>query len=663
MLLHSCLFAQEDAVKDLIPILEDKLELADEGNKLMWMDSLSVVYFKARDAKFDSLSKIVVDRAIASKSYVIVMEQTGLRINYYNNTLGVSEKGIEAYKYIEDYVSAVDETESLSKLYIETGDSYYFQRDYPTSILFYDKAIVEAKTGGHARLLGLGYMYKGGSLSFSGEFADASMEIQEAIRIFKTAKDTNQLIAAKNTLSILYSQNGFFKEAALARGEAMVYAEKKNMYDHLVSFYFNAATDAGKQEDLLTEIENLTLGLEAVKNANSEQLYEGVFLAKFVSAYARQGEVTKAENYLKILEESPWKLADGGQKGHYLRAKKDLAFAKGDYQEALKYGQEYLEIQNKGNHYESRLIAEEFLYKVYAALGNKEKAYDHFEMFYQIKDSISGVQKVQALSYYQTLYETEKRDAQIVSQQNDIELLDAKSKIRGQWLIFGGLGLLGAFGLWTLLRSRNYARGRQRQQEEFSQELIKTQETERIRVARELHDSVGQKLMLLTKKTKEKNDPSMEDLADGTLEELRSIARGLHPSILEKLGPSAAISALINEVDANTNIFFTHEIENVDSLLSQESALHLYRMMQEVLNNMVKHSEAKAASIFIEKKKDSIHVEIKDNGVGFPLSEKIKETTSLGMKTLYERAKILRSKIEIISKPSEGTLVVLQIPT
>ncbi|SRX52344.1 sensor histidine kinase [Aequorivita sp. CIP111184] len=198
--------------------------------------------------------------------------------------------------------------------------------------------------------------------------------------------------------------------------------------------------------------------------------------------------------------------------------------------------------------------------------------------------------------------------------------------------------------------------------ETYTHNLIKAQEEERTRLARELHDSVGQKLMLLTKKTKATGNPEMEFLASNTLEELRTISRGLHPATLERLGPTVAIRNMIDEVDANTIIFFTHEIDDIDSLLSKEASLHLYRIIQEVLNNMVKHAEAKVASVTIEKKKSTIEVVIIDKGKGFEQSEKFKTSDSLGMKTLLERAKILHSKIDIKSQINKGTTVTLIIP-
>ena len=228
------------------------------------------------------------------------------------------------------------------------------------------------------------------------------------------------------------------------------------------------------------------------------------------------------------------------------------------------------------------------------------------------------------------------------------------------WLFWVSILSISAFSIFLFYYYKNKAE--RKRNEAYTHNLIKGQEEERTRVARELHDSVGQKLMLLTKKTKAIGNPEMEFLASNTLEELRTISRGLHPATLERLGPTAAIKTMIDEVDTNTTIFFTHDIEDIDACLSKEASLHLYRIIQEVLNNMVKHAEAKAASVTIEKKKNTIEAIIIDNGKGFEHAEKMKMSDSLGMKTLLERAKILHSKIDIKSQINKGTTVTLIIP-
>jgi signal transduction histidine kinase len=198
-------------------------------------------------------------------------------------------------------------------------------------------------------------------------------------------------------------------------------------------------------------------------------------------------------------------------------------------------------------------------------------------------------------------------------------------------------------------------------QEQFSQDLIKGQEEERSRLARELHDSVGQKLMLLSKTTKKLGSENAEQLASSTLEEVRSISRGLHPSNLERLGLTTAINALVYDINANTDLFFTENIENVDNLLSKEYELHLYRIIQESLSNIVKHSEAKAVKLNIQKEDSKLTVSINDNGKGFDIASK-KKSVSLGIKTLFERARIINAYIDLQSNIGKGTKLTISIP-
>ncbi len=214
-------------------------------------------------------------------------------------------------------------------------------------------------------------------------------------------------------------------------------AKKIESYDHLTSFYYNAATDARKQRDNESRIKNLKLALVAVEKSRNPNYFSGYMLAAAVIAYA--------ENYLNQINLNLDKNTKGRNREPYVDALKYLAFAKKEYSRALDYGKEHLEIVNGGNHYEEIKESEEFLAKVYDALGNKEMAYIHFKKYTSIKDSVFNVQRIRALSYYQTLYETEKRDLKIEAQEGDIALLDARNKVKNQWMLFGGLGLLSIF--------------------------------------------------------------------------------------------------------------------------------------------------------------------------------------------------------------------------
>ncbi len=219
-----------------------------------------------------------------------------------------------------------------------------------------------------------------------------------------------------------------------------------------------------------------------------------------------------------------------------------------------------------------------------------------------------------------------------------------------------------SLGLVVILYLNQKNKRALKRQAQITQDIINAQEEERTRVALELHDSVGQQLMLLTRKSKNSNDASMETLAKDTLQNVRTISQGLHPVVLERLGFTAGINDLINTIDANTELFFTVEIENIDDYLNNQKALHLYRIVQEVLHNIVKHAEATSVTIDIHKKKSTIEVVIEDNGKGFDYEHQMKVSKSLGMKSLLERSKIINAKLNINSISKVGTITQLTFP-
>ena len=662
LLICTSIFAQDNSVEKIFEEIRVKVNQSEKTEKLVWLDSLANYAYFEVGLKDDLVLKETIAYAMSLDSINIATWHTVNLINYYNNTKGDPEEGSRIFlDFLETSKDATD-YRTLAKFYIEGGDSFYFLKDHQSAIKYLELSEENALRANNKKFLGLAKLYKGGSQSFLGNFSAASQTLQEASRIFQETKDTFHIIGARNSLSILYSQNAFFDEAMLERNEAILLAKKIESNDHLTSFYFNAATDAGKQGNNELRIENLELALEANEKSKNSNFYLGHLLSSAIITYAQTDNIAKAEAYLVELEKNPEQNTQGRNREHYLDALKQLAFAKKDYGKALSLGKEHYNLGKDSDHYEDLQGNEEFLAKAYNALGNYQLALIHQKNYTRIKDSISSIQKIKVLSYYQTLYETEKRDLRIKAQESDIALLDSKNKVKNQWLLFGGLGLLSIFAVVFLARARNGARRRQKLNEKFSRDLINAQEEERTRVARELHDSVGQKLMLLTKQTKSIGNEKMESLAGDTLEELRSISRGLHPATLERLGVTAAIKSMINEVDSSTPIFFTNEIDNIDDLLSKDASLHLYRIFQEVLNNMVKHADAKSASITVERKGDSIEAIITDNGKGFEFSEKLNQSNSLGMKTLLERAKIIKSTLEIKSKYNHGTTVQILIP-
>ncbi|TXD51042.1 MULTISPECIES: sensor histidine kinase [unclassified Polaribacter] len=232
---------------------------------------------------------------------------------------------------------------------------------------------------------------------------------------------------------------------------------------------------------------------------------------------------------------------------------------------------------------------------------------------------------------------------------------------KNQWLLFGGIGLLSIFGFITLQKSRNIAKKEKIQQEKFSQDLLQSQEEERTRIARELHDSVGQQLTLIKKRAQNIADDPIAKMTNNALEEVRSISRDLYPALLKQLGLKDSIEQLINEYDEQTNLFFSMDIDEIDVYFTENTSLNFYRLVQECLTNIVKHASAKFVTITIKKEHKNIVTLIADNGKGFDVNDKRKKNT-LGLKTIFERIKIMNGKLSIDSTLNIGTSFIFSIP-
>jgi signal transduction histidine kinase len=218
--------------------------------------------------------------------------------------------------------------------------------------------------------------------------------------------------------------------------------------------------------------------------------------------------------------------------------------------------------------------------------------------------------------------------------------------------------LLSGFALFLYLLKQ--AKLRSSLQEKFSEDLLQSQEKERTRIAKELHDSVGQQLTLIKKKAQSEKQHEISALTHNTLEEVRLISRGLYPAVLKQLGLTESIRQLVYELDEETSLFFSLEIDTIDDLFNEGQALNFYRFFQECFSNILKHSEATSVEVSIHRNENRIIAEVVDNGKGFSVTDAVNQK-SLGLKTLSERIRILGGTIKIVSNPEEGTRITTEI--
>jgi signal transduction histidine kinase len=211
-------------------------------------------------------------------------------------------------------------------------------------------------------------------------------------------------------------------------------------------------------------------------------------------------------------------------------------------------------------------------------------------------------------------------------------------------------------------------------QQAFSRQLIASQEAERQRIAAELHDGLNQSLVIIKNRaTLSLSDTTnttrafeqLEEIADAAthaIDESKEIAYNLRPFQLDRLGLTQAIESMIKNVSNANNINIVAEIEPIDGLIPKESEINFYRVVQESLNNIVKHARATEARVTVRKEVSAISLTITDNGAGFTVGALNTSTKrGFGLIGLEERAKILGGTLSLHSTPGEGTTVRMRI--
>lgn len=215
----------------------------------------------------------------------------------------------------------------------------------------------------------------------------------------------------------------------------------------------------------------------------------------------------------------------------------------------------------------------------------------------------------------------------------------------------------------------------EKQLRHLSARLQSVREEERTRIAREIHDELGQQLTgikmdlswiykkIEVEQPKEIGDKvtALLKLIDDTIKTVRKISTELRPGILDDLGLIAAIEWQCSEFEKRNGIkcTFTTGLDDLD--FGTNISTEVFRIVQETLTNIVRHSNATSVDIKMKLNEGTIMMEISDNGKGITVDE-INNTKSLGLLGMGERAKILGGKFSIKGKPGKGTAVTLQVP-
>jgi signal transduction histidine kinase len=231
----------------------------------------------------------------------------------------------------------------------------------------------------------------------------------------------------------------------------------------------------------------------------------------------------------------------------------------------------------------------------------------------------------------------------------------------------------------ALLASREELRESEEQLHRLSSSLLTAQENERRRIARELHDELGQAMAALKLQVRaaertmgDQTPPALKDecrhlrqAINEIIENMRRLSRDLSPVVLEDLGFEAAVEHLANTFAGLHGIAVELDLADISHLLSREAQHNIYRILQELLNNIGKHAEAGRVRIAVSRRHSELLFTVEDDGRGFDAAEvkRAKATEKgMGLTAVAERVRLLGGRLEIDSAPGGGTRVTFTAP-
>ena len=561
----------------------------------------------------------------------------------------------------------------IAQAYNDLGIIFYDKQNFDTAIVIYNKSFAirqrNRDVSGMAKLYNkIGVVYQK-----QGNFDKALENQLNALKLFEQVKDDIGISYSLNNIGIVNQNMGLYDEAIKYQLRSIAIKEKINDRYGLAGSYVNVGNiyllqnNYPKAKEFYLKAEKITREIgdkEYLSNAlnNLSRFYIGT---------------KKYKEALPYVDES-------------FALRKSLGDTKGMVSCLINHGKIYTGLQQYDSA-EIRLLQALSLAKgepsckpelpslyesfadLYEITGKMDKALAMHKLFASSKDSIYTSELGNNFAVLQTKYETLQKEKQI--QEQKFELTQ-----KNYW-IGGAIGLL----VLTSLLGYSYYHRRQlkqeakmqaeilRQQEMATHAVLEAEEAERQRIAKDLHDGVGQMMSAakmnlsavesgLNLQTAEQKlaFENIIQLVDDSCKEVRSVSHNMMPNALLKNNLAAAIREFIDKLDQRVIKVHLYA-KGLEERLDLNIETILYRVIQECVNNVIKHSGADTLDITIIKEPGELTATIEDNGSGFDTSDKEK-FEGIGLKNMRTRIEYLKGTIDVDSAPGHGTVVALHIP-
>lgn len=502
----------------------------------------------------------------------------------------------------------------------------------------------------------------------------------KSLKAYEKINDQKGIAFCYNMIGIIYKDLKKPEEAINYYVKSALIKKTINDEKGLASTYNNIGNIYKDKlnEDSSYKYYNLSLLLH---DKNSNLSGKSMVLANIGSLKFKLGKYQDALNYYILGLDVEKQLSDSNSIAtSYINIGNSYTGLK-DYSKARKYIFDGLKILEKVNDLEGVMSAYEMLAFLFQEEKKFEEALHYYQEYISVRDSIMGNIEKEKIAELQTQYEVEKKDLEIAKSKAELEANERQSFIQKIIILSIIIVLIFIIIISLLFIRQKQAEQKAKLNEEISKQkeirtkaILDAEEKERRRIAQDLHDGVGQllsaaKLNLSQLESELKIETEEQksiiqnalSLIDDSVKEVRTVSHNMVPNTLLKLGLASAVKEFITKLGSAPSLKVDLEIVGLDNRLDNQLETLMYRVIQEIVSNIIKHAKASHISLQLIKHDDELNVMIEDNGVGFDTSE-LTNFNGIGIKGILTRIEFLGGSIHFDSTEGRGTTVIIDIP-
>ncbi len=528
-------------------------------------------------------------------------------------------------------LAGIKDTVLEGKIYKCLGNATKDLGDYPEALRLYSKALTyypndsAEQAGIHANI--------GQIFQMKDDPEQAIRSLQHSLELSGNNKDNNGYLVALHTLANVYGMAGKIDSALLLDAEGLEIAQR-----------------------------------------NGLRSSESPFLDNKAHCFVEKGQMDSARFYFRKSMAIDQMRGDKKQMSDSWMSLGVVARMEGNLEQSVQFLKYSMAQADTAGYRNGVMLGWKYLSETYAQMGNFKAALDAHTQFSDLKDSLLNAKKEVAISEWKAIYETGRKEEQLRIQGLKLQ---RKNTVIG----FGSVSMAFLFSAVYFANRRAKLRKEKRYQEELfahdqeaALKILIAEETERRRIAADLHDGVGQTLTAAwlnlqavqpLMETLDEDDAKLlrtaTQMVGDSCAEVRQISHNMMPTVLFQKGLLAALEEMVSRINEK-QLRVSLSADDYNPETDKTVELVLYRIIQECINNTVRHSKATELFLSIHQEEGQLAVLIEDNGLG--MRQPLKEQEGIGLQNIKSRVQYLRGSVEWhpVNPDNSGTIVEIYIP-